>query len=340
MKTSLMFLTIWLAAVAAFALDVGDKAPALDGVKTWYNGDAPNPAGNGAVHVVEFWATWCPPCRTSIPHLNELHEVFADKGVVIAGISNETTEKVEPFMKKTEMLYRVGVDPDNSTGETYMKGVGGIPHAFIVNKEGIVVWQGHPMDGLDDALAQVVDGTWNLEKARAEAEAAGATERIQQQMMEALQAGELDKAIGLLDELAKADPDDASPYLFKMQLLFGSDRGDEARNVGREAVKAFHDGAPQLNEIAWGILELPPTQRDLATALDAADRALELTENKEAPILDTAALAAYYLGDLEKAIALQKLAVDLSPDGDPAIQATLDYYQSALSLRKARAGDR
>jgi thiol-disulfide isomerase/thioredoxin len=336
MKHTLLFLAMWLTTIAALGIDVGDKAPALNGVKTWYNGETPNPGAGEAIHVVEFWATWCPPCRTTIPHLNELHKQFEDKGVIIAGISNETTDKVDPFMKKTEMLYRVGVDPDNSTAETYMKGVDGIPHAFVVNKEGIVVWQGHPMDGLDAVIAQVVDGTWNLEGARAAAEAGQATERLQQQVMEALQAGETDKTIELLDALMKADPADANIHLFKMQILTNAERGDEARQVGRDAVKTFHDKARQLNEIAWGILELAPTSRDLATALVAADRALELTERKDAAILDTAALAQYYLGNVEQAVALQKLAVEHSANGAADIQATLDYYQSVLALRAGR----
>ena len=96
----------------------------------------------GKVVVVEFWATWCPPCRKSIPHLIELNKKFADKGVVFIGLSDETQDKVAPFVKQMNMDYAVG--GGSPTGNLY--GVTGIPTAFIVDTTGKVAWEGHPMD--------------------------------------------------------------------------------------------------------------------------------------------------------------------------------------------------
>jgi thiol-disulfide isomerase/thioredoxin len=108
------------------------------------------------VIVVEFWATWCPPCRQSIPHLSKLQAQYKDK-VVIIGISNEERSVVEKFYKaQTEMKYRVAVDDGDKTGGIYMAGFGvnGIPHAFII-KEGKIIWHGHPMT-MDETLAKAV----------------------------------------------------------------------------------------------------------------------------------------------------------------------------------------
>ncbi len=112
------------------------------------------------VNIVEFWATWCPPCRTSIPHLTKLQDRFKDRGVKIIGISDEPLRTVEPFVKGmgSEMDYTVAIDDRDATSREYMGryGVNGIPHAFVV-KDGAVVWHGHPMSGLDDAIEEALD---------------------------------------------------------------------------------------------------------------------------------------------------------------------------------------
>ena len=74
----------------------------------------------GKVAVVEFWATWCPPCRKSIPHLAELHKKHKGDGLVIIGLSDEPKDKVEEFSKKIDMPYVVGYGSssgDQTTGE-------------------------------------------------------------------------------------------------------------------------------------------------------------------------------------------------------------------------------
>lgn len=108
------------------------------------------------VIVMEFWATWCPPCKKSIPHLSKLQEKYKDK-VVVIGISGEEKAVVEKFYKaQKEMKYRVAIDNEDKTGGIYMTGFGvnGIPHAFII-REGKIIWHGHPME-MDDQLAKAV----------------------------------------------------------------------------------------------------------------------------------------------------------------------------------------
>jgi len=128
----------------------GEPAAAL-AVAHWVKGEAVDVSSG--VHVVEFWATWCPPCLTSIPHLTALQEKYADRGVNIIGVSDEELDTVEPFVEKMgdKMAYTVAIDGGISKDYMEKYNIGGIPHAFVV-KNGEIVWHGHPMAKLEAAI--------------------------------------------------------------------------------------------------------------------------------------------------------------------------------------------
>ena len=94
---------------------LGDPAPALQ-VAEWIKGAPVNLAdGKGKnVYVIELWATWCGPCRASIPHLTELQHKYKDKNVTIISVSIEDAKDVKPFVeqKGADMGYTVAVDSD------------------------------------------------------------------------------------------------------------------------------------------------------------------------------------------------------------------------------------
>ena len=148
-------------------LKVGDPAPKLRTGK-WVQGQPVKEFEKGKAYLVEFWATWCPPCRASIPHLNDIHKKFKDKGLVVIGqnVSERDESRVAPFVKNMgdKMTYRVALDDksSNRAGEmstTWMEAAGqeGIPTAFLVDAKGTIAWIGHPMQlkekTIEDALA-------------------------------------------------------------------------------------------------------------------------------------------------------------------------------------------
>ena len=147
---------------------VGDLAKPLS-IATWVKGataEAPVDVTDGKnTYVVEFWATWCGPCKTSIPHLTELQKKYKDQGLVVVGISNEELEEVKPFVEEQgdNMNYIVAVDKDEETSMSYMQAFGqnGIPCAFIIDKSSQVVWVGHPMQ-MDLPLEEILSGKYNL----------------------------------------------------------------------------------------------------------------------------------------------------------------------------------
>jgi len=114
----------------------GQPAPKLE-VEKWLT---KQPNTQGKFVLVDFWATWCGPCRQSIPHLNALAKKFGDR-LVFVGLSNETEAQVAA-MKNPKIDYAVAVD----TQARMLKAleVKGIPHAIIIDPAGIVRFEGHP----------------------------------------------------------------------------------------------------------------------------------------------------------------------------------------------------
>jgi len=126
------------------------------------NGPVTLADGKGkTVYIVEFWATWCPPCRESIPHLTALQKKYKDKGVVVVGVSSEDPADVKPFVKAQgdKMDYAVAVDKEEKTVRDYLEanGINTIPHAFLVDKDGNIAWSGSPLDdGMETALIKLL----------------------------------------------------------------------------------------------------------------------------------------------------------------------------------------
>lgn len=103
----------------------------------------PKPSLVGSPVLVEYWATWCGPCRQSIPHLNDIHAKYAPRGLVVLGVTKEARPTVENFRKQVPMDYHVAIDNGGSLGRQL--GVSCIPHAFLVDRMGKIVWRGHPL---------------------------------------------------------------------------------------------------------------------------------------------------------------------------------------------------
>lgn len=114
-----------------------EQAPELV-VEKWLT---PAPDMEGKYILIEYWATWCGPCRRSIPLLNEIHRRFQDR-LVVLGISDEPEEKVRA-LKEPRIEYHVAIDT-----QARMKtalAVTGIPHVIILEPKGCVVWEGFPL---------------------------------------------------------------------------------------------------------------------------------------------------------------------------------------------------
>jgi len=118
------------------------KAPELV-VEEWLT-DKPDTKGKYV--LIEFWATWCPPCRRSLPLLNGFHEKFGDELVVI-GISHETAKDVlalnDKYPDSAKIRFYSAIDTKARMKKKL--GVWGIPHAILLEPDGYVIWEGFPL---------------------------------------------------------------------------------------------------------------------------------------------------------------------------------------------------
>jgi peroxiredoxin len=93
----------------------------------------------GRVVVVNFWATWCPPCRKEMPDLESLYIRFKDQGLVVLAISDEDATKVKPFIARQKFTYPILLDPGRRVSDLYQ--IDGIPKTFIYDREGKLIAQ-------------------------------------------------------------------------------------------------------------------------------------------------------------------------------------------------------
>jgi thiol-disulfide isomerase/thioredoxin len=310
------------------SLSLGDKAPKIVLSKV-VKGDFDGKFVNDKVYVVEFWATWCGPCKTSMPHLSELQKMYKDKGVTIIGVSDETEKKVADFIEKGDWpqktQYVIAVDDDKKTSKAYMRAAGqnGIPTAFIVGKTGLVEWIGHPMN-MDKPLAEIVSGDWNIETAKAEMAKERANEKIMQaanqKMSAAYQAQNWDELMKIMDELMTKVPADMVPQLQMQQFSImagAANQPERAYKIADQIIAKHADDMPLMNALAWMIATDPRiTDRNLGIALKAALAGVKASDGKDGDMLDTLATVQGKLGKFEEAIKTEEKALKMTDDAD------------------------
>ena len=288
--------------VDTFALELLDASPALRIAKWLQGAPVDVTAQDDRLYVIEFWATWCPPCRRSIPELNALHDKYSSQNVVIIGITQEEEETVQNFLKEQEMKYTVALDQDSYCWKNYAEssGVNGIPHAFLV-RNGKLWWEGSPFDNLEKVIRDMVAGSYSAEEAQKNREEARISEEIAQ----------------LLE-------------LWMQEYLVYANFGRDRASADALGVRILEKGTafPEMMGIlAWHIAENDSLRyRNLEFADILSEKACSLTEYKDPDILDSRAKVLFAQGKRKAAIELQKKAIDLA-DNEEVKEMLLEGLQ-------------
>jgi len=152
-------------------LNIGDPAPPMQ-VREWMKGAPVQEFQKDSIYVLEFWATWCVPCKAAMPGLSALANKYKGK-VIVIGVDileqkKTTLKKIKTFVDSmgTQMDYRVAVGDSNYMEKGWFDAAGerGIPHSFVVNGEGKLAWIGYPYK-LEEVLPAIINNTWDIKDA-------------------------------------------------------------------------------------------------------------------------------------------------------------------------------
>jgi len=322
-------------------LKVGSAAPALSTSASFMQVQGNTPASLNdptKTYVIEFWATWCGPCKRSIPHLTELHNKYRSRGLYILGISDEPMATVKSFVQKmgSTMAYAVAIDLEKKTHQDWMQAAkqDGIPCAFVV-RGGKILWIGNPLDGeFDSVIVQALAGRYNPELSkRAQPTIRAASE--------AVRVKNFKDAWKHYDTVLRIDPQFFGDIAIKKYTTMLVDAKDPAGASawGQEMLKTYANDGQTLGDLALTICTDDTIKdRDFELAMAAADAAAKNAPAGHAPSLRLQAEVRYHAGKFAEAKELQYqawMSADASDKSD--YKRVLDNY-SKLAAKNAKTG--
>lgn len=294
-------------------LTIGSKAPALD-IEHWVsdgNGQFQpvTEFEDGKIYVVEFWATWCGPCISSMPHLVELQNAHAKDGVQVVSISDEDMETVNKFLERKyaprgkasededqpstygelTSAYCLTTDPDESCNQAYMKAAGqnGIPCCFLVGKTGHVEWIGHPMS-LDKTLEAVIADKWDRTEFAKEFVASQKVDLAVAKAGGMLQEGDFDGALAMFEALRKENPGEAGAQIdfyisrikeIQLRAMVSEGKVDEVITMLDEKLAAAEEAdKTAIHQQKFSVLLMAEKEKEAAVVLELLSTKLPAAE--------------------------------------------------------------
>ncbi|MBS1716115.1 MAG: TlpA family protein disulfide reductase [Armatimonadetes bacterium] len=326
-----------------YSLMVGDTAPQL-AVSRWLQG-APVPAfEKGKVYVVDFFATWCVPCKKSMPALSALQRQFGESVTFIGVDVWDYQERVPQMLTdmSDRLSYRVALDtlPDIPKGEGNVpmwarengqvskawllaSGADGIPTAFIVDQQGRICWIGNDVTVLQAQLKQVVGGHFDLSEATAlYSKQAAYDKRIRDldlELFKKRRAKDWEGAIRLCDELMSIGPELGRYAGLKFTILLERlNRLEDAKTFAHLQLSSRNPSANAFTEMALAFVR---QKIELALAEQLANHAVDLAKGKKPGPYSALAEIAFARGEKAAAVRWQKKAISLTTDEDDLKEA-------------------
>ncbi len=138
MRAALLALALALAAAPAAALEVGAPVPSISAPRLSRPGETVSlDRLRGQVVYVDFWASWCVPCRLSMPALEALHRKHSARGFTVVGFNKDVrAADAERFLERVKVSFPLAADADDAAARAF--GVKAMPSGYLVDRRGIV----------------------------------------------------------------------------------------------------------------------------------------------------------------------------------------------------------
>jgi len=301
-KLTIIILTpLLLWAISLPSIELGDKAPTVSPTE-WIKGDLKelNFGDGKTIYVIDVWGSYCKPCKESIAHLTKLQKKYKNQNVVVVGLSDEDAETVKKYVAQMgkKMEYNIAIDGNHQMFDSYLKpfNVKLIPHTFIINQHGCIIWHGHPMDKLEGVIEELITHNFDIQRGRKMV-------RVRQ-------------------------------LIFKYLQQAYQNKQNESRNIGIKIFQEFANEPEMLNEFAWVIITDKKIKTpDYQLAFFISKTAYIRSHGKDPIITDTYSNTLFLLGEIKQAIKLQKQAIKLIKDNDilrTELQKNLEKFQKKL----------
>jgi thiol-disulfide isomerase/thioredoxin len=332
---------------ASTYLNIGDPAPSVSHV-AWLKGEPVKGFKKGMVYVVEFWATWCGPCKANIPKLTALAKKY-EGTVSIIGIDVwESTDRRDlTFGKRVSafvngegdtMDYHVAADdPSEDTANAWMKaaGEGSIPTSFVIGKDGMIAWIGHA-EGLERVLDEVTANKFDVQAARAQR--AIQVEDIRP-VKEAMDAKQFQKALSLMDSIEAKRPEMAHYHAYDRYVAYA--HTDFAKTKAMtEKLLADSQGEIGVYQMVGSVYASQPdlTEQDYRYGMSLIQEALAKND-RQYLFLSMASAVSNSLHERAEAIDYAKRSIEAAQKDSHAPAPFIEFLKRNLeTLEATKAG--